>query len=240
MFRILHQNKIICRLRTFFGQMIDNNLKILPRQKKNTERRLLVFTLLRRIESNPIQSLTTAMEGKRPRRCSNRTPRESLFMTARARLLFWPLAKAVSIGVAFTFCASLGTASTFKEAVWLPLELPLELTLTLGVTVDAFAFSNHRPKKGKSSLHSGLVLGIDHATQLSTGTFSFPPMVSVPCGSANNDDKQPPILKEIIKPPNVETLYDSYCDQKKTPDADPSWGVLWPTAVSLSNYILSL
>ena len=131
--------------------------------------------------------------------------------------------------------------------------------MELGVTtVDAFVFSHHGVNKGKSSLFhssstSSLVfdIDIDHATQLSTGTFSFPPMVSVPCRSANtntnNGDKDqqqpppppPPILKEIVKPPNVEALYEWYCDQKKTPHADPSWGVLWPTAVSLANHLLS-
>ena len=100
------------------------------------------------------------------------------------------------------------------------------------------------------SLHrSSLVLDIDGATQLSTGNYLFPPMTSVPCSSSStnesndsdsdSDSDVEPILREIVKPPNVEALYEWYCTQKKTPDADPSWGVLWPTAVSLTNYLVS-
>ena len=90
--------------------------------------------------------------------------------------------------------------------------------------------------KTLTSLRQSIVLDIDGATELSTGSLQFPPMVSVPCTSATGIE---PILQEIIKPPNVEALYEWYCDQKQTPDSDPSWGVLWPTAVSLTNYLLS-
>ncbi len=90
--------------------------------------------------------------------------------------------------------------------------------------------------KPSTRLHQALILDIDGSTELSTGTLSFPPMTSVPCSSAN--DKEP-ILREIVKPPNVEALYEWYCEQKRTPNADPSWGVLWPTAMSLTNYLLT-
>jgi len=87
-----------------------------------------------------------------------------------------------------------------------------------------------------TSLRQSIVLDIDGATELSTGSLQFPPMVSVPCTSTRGKE---PILREIVKPPNVEALYEWYCDKKQTPDSDPSWGVLWPTAVSLTNYLLS-
>lgn len=74
-------------------------------------------------------------------------------------------------------------------------------------------------------------LHVDKATLLTIGTVSLPPMVSVPCSSGDL------ILTELVKPPNVEDLYQWYVDVRQTPDADPSWGVIWSTAVSLSQYI---
>ena len=91
-------------------------------------------------------------------------------------------------------------------------------------------------RKSSTHLQQALILDIDGSTELSAGTLSFPPMTSVPCSSTN--DKEP-ILREIVKPPNVEALYDWYCQQKQSPNADPSWGVLWPTAMSLTNYLVT-
>jgi predicted nicotinamide N-methyase len=72
-------------------------------------------------------------------------------------------------------------------------------------------------------------LNVDSATLLGGGDPRFPPMVSVPCtGGA---------LTELIKPPNVDALYEWYASVRDEPDADPSWGVLWPTAVSLASYL---
>jgi predicted nicotinamide N-methyase len=76
-------------------------------------------------------------------------------------------------------------------------------------------------------------LHLHQATVLTTGTVMLPPMISVPCSSSA-------LLKEFIQPPNVDDLYQWYVDTRDTPDADPSWGVLWSTAVSLSNYIASM
>ena len=70
----------------------------------------------------------------------------------------------------------------------------------------------------------------DATTLLATGTASLPPMISVPCEGP---------ITELIQPPNVDALYDWYVTQRQTPDADPSWGVVWPTAVSLVIYIMT-
>lgn len=115
------------------------------------------------------------------------------------------------------------------------------LQMQMGLTFAFYGIQIHNQRRNHKiilqlPLRQSIVLDIDGATELSTGSFSYPPMVSVPYASANGKE---PILKEIVKPPNVESLYEWYCDQKQTPDSDPSWGVLWPTAMSLTNYLLS-
>lgn len=62
-------------------------------------------------------------------------------------------------------------------------------------------------------------------------------MVSVPCEIRKNAAHSSPI-HSLIKPPNVEALYEWYVTAQNTPDADPSWAIVWPTAVALANYLL--
>lgn len=73
------------------------------------------------------------------------------------------------------------------------------------------------------------VLHVDDATPLTAGGVTLPPMASVPCSGGP--------LKEMVKPPNVDDLYEWYLS-RNMPDADPSWAVLWPTAVTLTHYLL--
>lgn len=73
----------------------------------------------------------------------------------------------------------------------------------------------------------------DDAKSMHPGSFNLPPLVSVPI----RGDSAP--LREMIQPPNVEALYEWYADVRNEPDADPSWAVLWPTAVSLAVHLSS-
>ena len=74
---------------------------------------------------------------------------------------------------------------------------------------------------------------MDEAALLTSGTKTLPPMISVPC--CGGDDTFP--LKEIVKPLNAEVLYEWYVNVQNTVDADPSWAIIWPTSVSLLNYL---
>ena len=83
------------------------------------------------------------------------------------------------------------------------------------------------------------VLQLENAETLSSGSLTLPPMVSVPCTCQYPDGDGTNLISELIKPPNVEDLYEWYYYNRKKPDADPSWGVIWPTAVTLTNHLLS-
>eukprot|EP00587_Corethron_hystrix_P008806 CAMPEP_0113314910 /NCGR_PEP_ID=MMETSP0010_2-20120614/10780_1 /TAXON_ID=216773 ORGANISM="Corethron hystrix, Strain 308" /NCGR_SAMPLE_ID=MMETSP0010_2 /ASSEMBLY_ACC=CAM_ASM_000155 /LENGTH=301 /DNA_ID=CAMNT_0000171287 /DNA_START=149 /DNA_END=1054 /DNA_ORIENTATION=+ /assembly_acc=CAM_ASM_000155 len=88
------------------------------------------------------------------------------------------------------------------------------------------------------------VLNIEAATLLTEGTLTLPPMSSVPCSFSSVSP--PPktasseirTIREIVMPPNVDSLYEWYATTQSNPDADASWAVLWPTAVSLTNRLL--
>jgi Lysine methyltransferase len=109
------------------------------------------------------------------------------------------------------------------------------------------------------------VLDIDHAQTLhlpssisSVISQMYPPLQSVPCRIINQCDEDDDNnidtidrsestttetqanrkeLTELIIPPNVETLYEFYVKTQQD-DRDPSWAVVSPTAMALTNYLI--
>ena len=88
---------------------------------------------------------------------------------------------------------------------------------------------------------------------INPGGFSLPPLVedNLPIvttttvsslddnGDKSNNDNdvlQTSIL--LIKPPDMESLWEWYAYTKRQTDSDPSWGRVWPTALSLSRFVI--
>lgn len=85
---------------------------------------------------------------------------------------------------------------------------------------------------------------------LHPGSFFLPPMVedlipiitTIPAASAfsstatSRDILQKGLL--IVRPPDMESLWEWYAYTKRQTDSDPSWGRIWPTALSLARFTL--
>ena len=109
------------------------------------------------------------------------------------------------------------------------------VAIVLSYPPSTFAFSS----PARVVTPSNFVLQLENAETLSTGSLSLPPMISVPCTCQSPSSDGANLISELIKPPNVEDLYEWYYFTRQQPNADPSWGVLWPTAVSLTNHLLA-
>jgi hypothetical protein len=82
---------------------------------------------------------------------------------------------------------------------------------------------------------------------LHPGGFSLPPMVEdlLPIATAaggDSSDSSPSeqILQKdllIVRPPDMESLWEWYVSKRQT-NSDPSWGRVWPTAITLARFIL--
>ena len=117
--------------------------------------------------------------------------------------------------------------------------LLLLLLLLLSHANPCLAFSA-TPSSPSFLMHVDQTQPLTPPHGINTPPAAYCPMVSVPCQiiqSHNNNFDQSPVTS-IIKPPNVEALYDWYVNQANTPNADPSWAVVWPTAVALTQHLL--
>jgi hypothetical protein len=83
---------------------------------------------------------------------------------------------------------------------------------------------------------------------LHPGGFSLPPMVEdlLPIatavgGDSSDSSQSEQILQKnllIVRPPDMESLWDWYAYTKRQTNSDPSWGRVWPTAITLARFIL--
>ncbi|KAL7532366.1 hypothetical protein ACHAWF_004112 [Thalassiosira exigua] len=84
---------------------------------------------------------------------------------------------------------------------------------------------------------------------LHPGGYALPPLVEdrlpIVVASAESDNsaassKDTALKTDIllIKPTDMESLWEWYAYTKRMSDADPSWGRVWPTALSLARWVL--
>ncbi|KAL7495942.1 hypothetical protein ACHAWT_005977 [Skeletonema menzelii] len=94
-------------------------------------------------------------------------------------------------------------------------------------------------------------MATSYPRQLHAGGFSLPPMVedlipiatSIKTASAADSDShtEDVILQKdllLVRPPDMESLWEWYAYTKKQTESDPSWGRIWPTALSLARFTL--
>ena len=84
---------------------------------------------------------------------------------------------------------------------------------------------------------------------LHPGGFALPPLVedrlhimtTTTTTKSSEDDGTTTLLQTdvmLIKPPDMESLFEWYCYTKNNPNCDPSWGRVWPTSLSLARMII--
>ena len=83
---------------------------------------------------------------------------------------------------------------------------------------------------------------------LHPGGFSLPPMVedllpiaTAAVGDSNYSLQSDQMLQKdllIVRPPDMESLWEWYAYTKRQTNSDPSWGRVWPTAITLARFIL--
>ena len=85
---------------------------------------------------------------------------------------------------------------------------------------------------------------------LHPGGFSLPPMVedllpiaTAAVGDSNDSSQSEQMLQKdllIVRPPDMESLWEWYAFSKRQTNSDPSWGRVWPTAITLARLFCNL
>jgi len=120
--------------------------------------------------------------------------------------------------------------------------------------------SNHSRSRSNNNNNNNIKMSSrqlqhEYPRPLHPGGFSLPPLVEdrLPIATSKNsadnnydnndddDDDDNGILQTnilLIKPPDMESLWEWYAYTKRQSDSDPSWGRVWPTALSLARLVL--
>lgn len=109
-------------------------------------------------------------------------------------------------------------------------------------TIKSFAFTPSRRHTVRSTARF-ISMSTNYPRPLHPGGFSPPPLVEdllpvvVECKdeSGNNTTLRTDLI--IIRPPGMEELWEWLAYTKRQSEGDPSWGRVWPTALSMARFI---
>ncbi|KAL7516434.1 hypothetical protein ACHAWX_001452 [Stephanocyclus meneghinianus] len=129
-----------------------------------------------------------------------------------------------------------------------PISSAINLLAISSIHNLAFTSSRRSPKRSTHkfipSMSNSMSSSNQHPRPLHPGGFSLPPLVedSLPivttCTAEHGKESTVQTDLILIRPPGMEELWEWYAYTKKQSDSDPSWGRVWPTALSLARFIL--
>ena len=114
---------------------------------------------------------------------------------------------------------------------------------TLSATPSA-KMASTTPEQYPRLLHPGgfaLPPLVEDLIPIATTATTFFATASSSDDDINNDNTKNKILRTnllLIKPPDPESLWEWYAYTKRQSDSDPSWGRVWPTALSLARMMI--
>lgn len=118
--------------------------------------------------------------------------------------------------------------------------IPLALS-----SVKSFAFTPSNSGRARSTARFVMsnTAAANYPRPLHPGGFSLPPLVEdlLPIMTQYEDTngKEATVRSDLIliRPPGMEELWEWYAYTKRQSECDPSWGRVWPTALSMARFI---
>eukprot|EP00804_Cyclotella_cryptica_P001413 CCRYP_003663-RA/>CCRYP_003663-RA protein AED:0.27 eAED:0.27 QI:369/1/1/1/0/0/2/64/396 len=135
----------------------------------------------------------------------------------------------------------------FGRVLMRPISSAINLLAISSIQSLAFTSSRGNPKRSTYQFIPSMSKSTSATNQyprpLHPGGFSLPPLVedSLPivttCTDNNGNEATMQTDIILIRPPGMEELWEWYAYTKHQSEGDPSWGRVWPTALSLARFI---